>query len=208
MLARQREFRLGVIEPGGVLPLRFLVTVLALRPQAALVLVVLAVTAVAGFRRSAIFLARDVATRAFRVGVLAGERETGLRVVEAPLGNRRDVHVAPFMVGVTGAARLRREPAMKAVLLAEITGDLLVTVEAELVLRQLVELDVALFALLLDFRVPCDDFPGHEDAFQRLRAGRHRQPSRCHANKESPSPETHFDSSSVHVDGDDVGDGR
>ncbi len=74
----------------------------------------------------------------------------------ALLVERRDVHSRPlWSVWQVRQACGSRRP-WKPCFVAQVTGDLLVAVEAETVLRGLVELDVAFLALLFVLRVPGD----------------------------------------------------
>ncbi|MBK7471988.1 MAG: hypothetical protein IPI73_16640 [Betaproteobacteria bacterium] len=181
VLEAQRETCLAVVE-ASLLPRRLGVAIGALNAERFLVLVVLAVAVVAGSRRAAELLARGVAGLALDARVRPGEQEVRLRVVERPFVEARDLHVASLVIGVTGAAWLRLRAAMESLLRADVTGDILVAVQAQLVLRRLVELHMAVPALLLVLRMARDDLARHQHALDGLRAGGRSQPC-CRGNE-------------------------
>jgi hypothetical protein len=76
---------------------------------------------------------------------------------------------APFVFGVATAAVIVVKLAVQPGLAADVGRNVLVAVEAQPVLRFLVEADMALLAVLLVLGVPGDHLAGHQDLFDRLR---------------------------------------
>ena len=102
------------------------------------------------------------------------QRVIGRGVVELVFVERRDVHVAALVLGMAAAARLDLDASVQALVPRDVLRHGLVAIEAEPVLRALVEAHVAIGAFALELRVAGDDLAGHERAFE-LRACRSGQ---------------------------------
>ena len=88
------------------------------------------------------------------------QRKVRLRVIERLLVDRDDVHITAFVVRVARATRLRPEPPVIAAAAAHVARDVLVAVEAQRVLRGLVESHMTAAAFLLVLRVSWITLPG------------------------------------------------
>ena len=142
------------------------VTRLTLRPQTALVNIILPMTAVASFWRFTIFFVRGVtafALHRFVRTVQSVFRQTV--VLEARFVELDDVGRAAFMIGVAGAASGTLLLTMHASLLLQIDVDIFVAIDAQTILRVLVEWQVATLALFLNLRMATNHLPGHQRRF-------------------------------------------
>jgi hypothetical protein len=98
--------------------------------------------------------------------VSAVEPKAGSIVVELVLVDRRQPGISPFMFSVAGTAGLVFKAAMQAHLGCDISGNLLVAVQAQPNLRPLVETDMAPGAFVLVFRVPCYHLAWHQGVLE------------------------------------------
>lgn len=164
----ERKPRLAVVEL-GLPPTPRLVTVLALLAEMAPVRIFLCMTCSAGVRCVAMQLAGLVApcTGGRSVGPL--ERKVRLLVVEGFRNEPDDVGIGSLVLQVTGStgdgARLP-EPAVKPLPLPEILPDGLVTLDAAIVLRSLIEALVAILALSRLFLMSGAERAGGDQALE------------------------------------------
>jgi hypothetical protein len=101
-------------------------------------------------------------------GVSAVEGEISHTVIELLTAELDDVRITPQVLGMTRMALGgfdSRQTAVKAAVLGDIRGDLVVTGEAQLSLPPAIGTVVALRAVLFEFLVGAGQLPGHE---QRL----------------------------------------
>lgn len=91
---------------------------------------------------------------------------------ERLLVKRCDVGCSPLMIRVTRATHRALLFAVQSAFHLQIHADVLVTIDAQFVLRILVEWRMAALALLLDFGVTTNDLTRHQCRFERLRANR------------------------------------
>ena len=171
--ASQRKTRFLMVEL-DFLPTRLHVALGAVGAEFFAMNVILPVARVTGVRGIAEFLRSRMAVRALRVRVLASQKEVAERVIEALLV-KVDYSCGPaLMIRVAFAARLVRESAVVARLRANILRHVLVTGQAQCVLRFFLERLMTLAALSFDVRVPLDHLSGHDQRFHRVRKDRHR----------------------------------
>lgn len=171
--ASKFEAGLAVVIKTDVGPLADVVTRLALRPEPALVRVVLLVARSTAFRRIAVPPPGSMTALALHEFVRAIQPEfRGGVVLERRLVERCDAGVAPLVIGVTGAADRAILSPMQAAPLRQIRVDFLVAIEAQAILRCLVKRHVTTLALLLPLGVATNHLAWHERRFERLRAGR------------------------------------
>ena len=127
-----------------------------------------------------------------------------------------DVGVAAEMLRMTGVAlecRRAIQPAMKAVLRGEIRGDIFVASETELRLARTIAPVVARRALLFVLRVRSAQLARHQKCFgihgiSPLSSEQADEHCENPYGVTEPLPHVLADAASVHVDGDDVHDGR
>ena len=176
MHAGQREFRFAVVKE-GFLPVAFLMAVGTLRAQGAFVLVILPVTGKTVRRCVAEFDFGFMAivTRNFGPGVCTLQPEVGERVIERLFVDRRDIHRAPLVFGMTVAALLVLDTAVVTLFLGDVLGDVLVAVQAQTVLGGFFEARMAVFTVAFQFGVPRNQLAGHQHAFERVRVRSGRQ---------------------------------
>jgi hypothetical protein len=169
VLAFELELGLLVVIEPRLLPLDLVVAVFALLAQAALValVVVLPVAGIAVRRRVAELLPRLVAVVAAvpRVLVAAAQFEVGAVVIELLPVELGDFGIPALMVGMAFPAGLVFEAAVQPRVGPDVGRGVLVAVQAQVHLGGLVELLVALLALLFVFRVSLDDRAGHQGLF-------------------------------------------
>lgn len=186
MLARERKFRLAVVE-ARFLPVALGVTTGAVLAERALVCVVFFVAAIAVRGRVTPLCTGFVAiaTRDPGIGVPTAQHEIGQAMIKGLFVQRRDVRLAPLVVGVAFAAFAVADffdAPMVAGAQFYITHNILVAVETQLRLRRLSETHVAILALGLKVRVPRNDLAGHKRRFHVIRNRVHGQ----HKAKEEP----------------------
>ncbi len=180
VLARERKAGLRVVEL-GVLPRGVGVAIGALRPERALVLVILAVARDAIARCDAIGPGgraggRDVALGAIDLDVRAVKGEVGRRMVEFLPVEPRDRELPALVLGVARLAGLRRHVAMQAASRPQVRADILVAIGAQPVLRIAVESDVAGLAVLFEFGVRLGQLSGRQDRLETTLGVRRRNP--------------------------------
>ena len=158
VFAGQREVGLAVVEP-GMLPIGLGMAVGAVWTESAAVFVVLLVAGHAFRRCCAKLLAGRVTVAAGDLGarVPATQREIGLAVIERSSVERRDIHVAPLMLGMTAPAILVAQASVKPAMCLHVAGHVLVAVEAQTGLRGPVEAHVALGAVGVELGVTDDE---------------------------------------------------
>ena len=119
-----------------------------------------------------VFLSGLVALHAVQPGVLAPQQEVGLGVIKFGFVEHRNFLVASFVVGMaTPAGRVCLAP-VETCLATDISPHILVAGHAQPVLGLAIEADVALLAVLFDFRMGLDQLAGRHDGLNVLRAGR------------------------------------
>ena len=141
----------------------------ALLAECALMPIILAMTAVTRTVRGAIFFSLLVTARAGEIGVLAFEFKIGSGMVERVAIEIEDIGITAFMIGVALLARQRGlmlELAVKAAFIGNIGRYHIVALHAQLILRLLGERSVTLVAIVLQFRMPLDQFSGHQQRFE------------------------------------------
>ena len=162
----------------SALPAVFVVAILALQTERPFVVVVGPVAAFASAWRlpERMFTLMALHTLSRRHLVGAAQQEVGLAVVKTARIQWRHVGVATAVFKMAGAARLRRQPAMKTGSLLDVDCHRFVATQTTLILGILVELDMALTAVGLNFGMITDDRPRHQCRLQRVSsAGNRRQ---------------------------------
>ena len=181
---------LAVIET-HLFPIRLDMTVDAVLTEAALVLVVLAMAAITIRRRGAMFCARLVTVAALnlRRRVTATQREVRGRVIESCRVEFHDVGLAPFMFGVTAAARGIVEPAVIAAPLRHVLRHrpVVVTAETEIALIGAFEWHVTVLAFALERGMAVNHLAGHDQRVQRTELGVRRRDRRRQSKQPEPA---------------------
>lgn len=164
----QRETRLVMVET-DLLPARGVVTGGAIAPELAVVGIYLAVAVHARRRRLAVRLVRRVTSAASDRSVRALQRKLGCSVIELVAIEFDDVAIATEMLAVAGPAlraRNSRQLAVKAARAVNIRSDVLVTVQAQLILPVTIAAIVTAGALLLVFLMGRGYLARHEQGLR------------------------------------------
>lgn len=164
VLIQQIELGLAVVEVHG-LPVFFLVAILALGSQSALMLVGLLMATVALGGGVAIFLQRRMAVLAkdFAVCMSAFKGKAGGLMIEVDRIHFYNARVAAFVFSVTLFARLLfLHQAVIAPLLRNFLADIFVTIFAQIGLGRFVVWFMAVVTVALIFDMPDDDFTRHQ----------------------------------------------
>lgn len=211
VLAFQRELGRVVVE-ADIHPAGVRVAARAVLAQGAGVRIVVAVAADAIGRRLPKGRLVGMAVAAGHSPMGPSQGMIGEVVVEACRVQSDDVRVATLVIGVAlptrGIAGPRRA-AVEAGVRSAVGSDLLVTLQAECILRRRRKGDMAAAAIALDVGVPLDDLSGHHELLDVDGAGtrRHREDAGRQAGKQHHelASRRHVHPS-VHVDGDHVDD--
>ena len=151
------------------LPRLHAVALVAFLAQAFLVRVILVVAIVAGGGGVAMLLILLMAAGAGQSQMRAFQGEIGLVVVKSVRVEMHDITVASYMFGMAGLARQFLDAlnaAVKSSLFLDIRGNLLMAIEAKILLRVLAEWFMALFALRFIFGVGINYLARHDQCFQ------------------------------------------
>ena len=178
------------------LPQILIVAIGTLGTQRSLVHIILAVAGIALQRRVAKFFSAHMALGALHFLVLGPQAEVGWGVVKLALVKLGNCGGAPFVIGVTRAARLRLHLPVKACLAADIDTYILVAVHAQSILRFTVKFHVALLAFIVNLGMGLHQLPGRNDGLNSLPKSRSGQP---HASREqSPAQPSKRHGVSIH----------
>ena len=170
VFAQQRKMG-AVVVKFDLFPGVLMVAIGAFCSQRGLVGVVLAVTANTSQRGLAVFFVRRMAFAALLPHVLALEHKISLGVVKFIGIQLNDLRFAALVVGVANVAGLRFLDTMKTGFGRHVSGNILVTPRAQARLGFAVKLDVALFAVILQFDVGGDDLARGQNRLYALCMG-------------------------------------
>ena len=137
--------------------------------QAFLMRIVLVVAVIAYRGRVTVLGVLLMAAGAGQSQMRAFQGEIGLVVVKSVRVEMHDITVASYMFGMAGLARQFLDAlnaAVKSSLFLDIRGNLLMAIEAKILLRVLAEWFMALFALRFIFGVGINYLARHDQCFQ------------------------------------------
>lgn len=148
-----------------------------------LVYVILAMAVDTVGRRVAMFRAGRVAAGAFGIRMLADQFEVGKQVIERRFNQLDDVGIATLVIGMTGRTGLVRDRisfAVKAELVAEVRGDILVAVATQSILAGTIKRYMAGRTFRLELCMPANQITRHDQRLNSLSSSR----ATCEADKQ------------------------